>query len=87
MSCDIRICSDNVIFGQPEVGLGITPGFGGTQRLARFVGIGMVKQMIFTGQNTKAAEALRIGFVNVIYPQNELLNKAKNSIKYCQKWA
>ena len=53
MSCDIRICSDNAIFGQPEVGLGITPGFGGTQRLARIVGPGMAKQMIFTGKNIK----------------------------------
>ena len=77
MSCDIRICSDNAIFGQPEVGLGITPGFGGTQRLARIVGIGMAKQMIFTAQNIKADEALRIGLVNAIYPQNELLNEAK----------
>ena len=77
MSCDIRICSDNAIFGQPEVGLGITPGFGGTQRLARLVGMGMAKQMIFTAQNIKADEALRIGLVNAIYPQNELLNEAK----------
>ena len=77
MSCDIRICSENAIFGQPEVGLGITPGFGGTQRLARLVGMGMAKQMIFTGQNIKAEEALRIGLVNAIYPQQELLNEAK----------
>ena len=73
----IRICSDNAIFGQSEVGLGITPGFGGTQRLARFVGIGMAKQMIFLAQNIKTDEALRIGLVNAIYPQNELLNEAK----------
>ena len=77
MSCDIRICSDNAIFGQPEVGLGITPGFGGTQRLARLVGMGMAKQMIFTAQNIKAKEALRIGLVNAVYPQNELLAEAK----------
>ena len=77
MSCDIRICSENAIFGQPEVGLGITPGFGGTQRLARIVGQGMAKQMIFTGQNIKADEALRIGLVNAVYPQSELLNEAK----------
>ena len=64
MSCDIRICSDNAVFGQPEVSLGITPGFGGTQRLARLIGIGMAKQMIFTGRNIKAEEALRIGLVN-----------------------
>ena len=77
LSCDIRICSDNAIFGQPEVGLGITPGFCGTQRLARTIGIGMAKQMIFTGQNIKADEALRIGLVNAVYPQSELLNEAK----------
>ena len=77
LSCDIRISSDNAIFGQPEVGLGITPGFGGTQRLSRTVGIGMAKQMIFTGQNIKAEEALRIGLVNAVYPQQELMNEAK----------
>ena len=67
MSCDIRICSDNAVFGQPEVGLGITPGFGGTQRLARLVGAGMAKQMIFTARNIKAADAYRIGLVNEVY--------------------
>ena len=77
MSCDIRICSENAIFGQPEVGLGIIPGFGGTQRLARLIGMGMAKEMIFTAQNIKAEKALRIGLVNAIYPQNELLNEAK----------
>ncbi|MBQ3967502.1 MAG: enoyl-CoA hydratase/isomerase family protein, partial [Lachnospiraceae bacterium] len=53
MSCDIRLCSDNAIFGQPEVGLGITPGFGGTQRLARLVSPGMAKQLIYTARNIK----------------------------------
>ncbi len=67
MSCDIRLCSDNAVFGQPEVGLGITPGFGGTQRLARLVGAGMAKQMIYTARNIKAAEAYRIGLVNEVY--------------------
>ena len=76
MSCDIRICSENAIFGQPEVGLGITPGFGGTQRLARLVGMGMAKQMIYTGQNIKAEEAKRIRLVNEVFPQNELLSEA-----------
>ena len=66
MSCDIRICSDNAVFGQPEVGLGITPGFGGTQRLARLVGAGMAKQMIYTARNIKAVEAYRIGLVNQV---------------------
>ncbi|MDE5818942.1 MAG: enoyl-CoA hydratase/isomerase family protein [Lachnospiraceae bacterium] len=77
MSCDIRICSDNAVFGQPEVGLGITPGFGGTQRLARLVGAGMAKQLIYTARNIKADEALRIGLVNAVYPQEELLAQAE----------
>ena len=79
MSCDIRICSENAIFGQPEVGLGITPGFGGTQRLARIVGPGMAKQMIYTARNIKAAEALRIGLVNAVYPVEELMDAAKKA--------
>ena len=77
MSCDIRICSENAVFGQPEVGLGITPGFGGTQRLARIVGPGMAKQMIYTARNIKADEALRIGLVNAFYPQAELMAAAE----------
>ena len=76
MSCDIRICSDNALFGQPEVGLGITPGFGGTQRLARLVSPGMAKQIIYSAINFDAAEALRIGLVNAVYPQQELLPAA-----------
>ncbi|MCI9315497.1 MAG: enoyl-CoA hydratase [Lachnospiraceae bacterium] len=77
MSCDIRICSENAVFGQPEVGLGITPGFGGTQRLARIVGPGMAKQMIYTARNIKADEALRIGLVNAVYPAEELMAAAE----------
>ena len=77
MSCDIRICSDNAVFGQPEVGLGITPGFGGTQRLARLVSPGMAKQLIYTGRNIKADEAYRIGLVNAVYSQEELLPAAE----------
>ena len=77
MSCDIRICSDNAVFGQPEAGLGITPGFGGTQRLARLVGAGMAKQMIYTARNIKADEAYRIGLVNAVYTQEELLPAAE----------
>ena len=76
MSCDIRICSDNAVFGQPEAGLGITPGFGGTQRLAR-LSPGMAKQMIYTARNIKADEAYRIGLVNAVYPQEELLPAAE----------
>ena len=77
MSCDIRICSDNAVFGQPEAGLGITPGFGGTQRLARLVGAGMAKQMIYTARNIKSDEAYRIGLVNAVYTQEELLPAAE----------
>jgi enoyl-CoA hydratase len=77
MSCDIRICADNAVFGQPEVGLGITPGFGGTQRLARLVSPGMAKQLIYTAKNIKADEAYRIGLVNAVYTQEELLPAAK----------
>lgn len=77
MSCDFRICSDNAVFGQPEVGLGITPGFGGTQRLARLVGPGMAKQLVYTARNIKADEALRIGLVNQVTTQEELLPTAK----------
>ena len=77
MACDFRICSDTAVFGQPEVGLGITPGFGGTQRLARLVGPGMAKQMIYTARNIKADEALRIGLVNAVYPADELYAAAE----------
>jgi len=77
MSCDIRICSENALFGQPEVGLGITPGFGGTQRLARIVGVGIAKELIYTAKNIKADEAYRIGLVNAVYPAEELMEQAK----------
>ena len=77
MSCDIRICSDNAVFGQPEVGLGITPGFGGTQRLARIIGVGKAKEMIYGGRNIKADEAYRIGLVNNVYTLEELMPAAK----------
>ncbi|MBE5969964.1 MAG: short-chain-enoyl-CoA hydratase [Lachnospiraceae bacterium] len=76
MSCDIRICSDNAVFGQPEVGLGITPGFGGTQRLARLIGPGKAKEMIYSAKNIKADEAYRVGLVNNVYPQAELMDEA-----------
>ena len=84
MSCDIRICADNAMFGQPEVGLGITPGFGGTQRLERLVGMGMAKQLVYSAFNVKADEALRIGLVNAVYPQAELM---ENVLKLATKIA
>ena len=76
LSCDIRICSTNAIFGMPEVKLGINPGFGGTQRLARLIGQGMAKQMIYGGSYIDAYEALRIGLVNSVFPQGELMEQA-----------
>ncbi len=77
MSCDIRICSENAVFGQPETGLGITPGFGGTQRLARIIPVGIAKQMIYSARNIKADEAYRIGLVNAVYPLEELIPAAQ----------
>ena len=77
MACDIRICADTAVFGQPETGLGITPGFGGTQRLARLVSPGMAKQLIYTAKNIKADEAYRIGLVNAVYPLDELMPAAE----------
>ena len=76
MACDIRIASNKAKFGQPEVGLGITPGFSGTYRLAKLVGQGYAKEMIFTGKAIRADEALRIGLVNAIYEPEELMDKA-----------
>ena len=83
MSCDIRLCSDNAVFGQPEVGLGITPGFGGTQRLARLIGAGMAKQLIYTARNIKAPEAYRIGLVNQVVSAE--LDEAGNQVKSAQE--
>ncbi len=81
MSCDIRICSENALFGQPEVGLGITPGFGGTQRLARLIGPGKAKEMVYAARNIKADEAYRVGLVNAVYSQEELMPAAKKLAK------
>ncbi len=77
MACDIRICSENAVFGQPEVGLGITPGFGGTLRLARLVSPGMAKELIYGARNIKAERAYQIGLVNAVYPIEELMPAAK----------
>lgn len=77
MCCDIRLAADNAVFGQPEVGLGITPGFGGTQRLARIVPVGIAKEIIYSARNIKAPKALEIGLVNAVYPHDELIPAAK----------
>ncbi|GAA0181083.1 short-chain-enoyl-CoA hydratase [Clostridium sediminicola] len=82
MSCDIRIAGEKAKFGQPEVGLGITPGFGGTQRLSRLVGIGKAKELIFSAKIINANEAEKIGLVNQVVSQDEVLNEA---VKLAQK--
>lgn len=76
MSCDIRIASSKAKFGQPEVGLGIIPGFSGTYRLPKLVGQAYAKEMIYTGKIIRADEALRIGLVNAVYEPDELMPKA-----------
>lgn len=77
MACDIRVASEKAKFGQPEVGLGITPGFGGTQRLARLVGPAVAKELIYTADVIGADEALRIGLVNKVVGKDELLDTVK----------
>jgi len=76
LCCDIRIASEKAKFGQPEVKLGIIPGFGGTQRLVRAVGVGKAKEMIFTGEMMDAEEAYRIGLVNKVVPEDKLMEEA-----------
>lgn len=75
MACHIRVASDNATFGQPEVLLGILPGWGGTQRLPRLVGAGIANEIIVTGRMINAEEAKSIGLVNHVTPQDELMNK------------
>lgn len=77
MACDIRVAAENAKFAQPEVGLGILPGFGGTQRLPRLVGKGRAKELIFTTDQIDANEAYRIGLANKVVPQEELLDFCK----------
>jgi enoyl-CoA hydratase len=81
MCCDFRIASTKAKFGQPEVGLGITPGFGGTQRLPRLVGPGMAKQLLYTADVIGASEALRIGLVNQVVEQEVLMETVKGIAK------
>ncbi|MGI6434746.1 MAG: short-chain-enoyl-CoA hydratase [Syntrophomonadaceae bacterium] len=96
MSCDFRISSDKGRFGQPEVGLGVTPGFGGTQRLPRIVGTGMAAELLYTGDIIDAQEALRIGLVNHVVPAAELMDyvmslakkiasRGQISVRLCKK--
>ncbi|MBT8341424.1 MAG: crotonase [Desulfatitalea sp.] len=72
LGCDIRIASENAVMGQPEIKLGIIPGYGGTQRLPRLVGLGKAKELIMTGDHITAEEALKIGLVNKVVPKDKL---------------
>lgn len=87
MSCDIRIASNKARFAQPEVGLGITPGFGGTQRLARLVAPGIAKELIYTCRQVKADEALSIGLVNAVTEPEQLMETALGMAKTISKQA
>jgi enoyl-CoA hydratase len=81
MACDIRLASDKAKLGQPEINLGLIPGYGGTQRLARLVGRGKAKQLIYTGDMINAEEAYRIGLVDDVYPVEEFMDKALEMAK------
>ncbi len=81
LSCDIRIASTKAVFGQPEVGLGVIPCFGGTQRLPRLIGSGIAKELIYTGRQIKAEEALSVGLVNKVVEPELLIEEAKNMMK------
>ena len=75
MACHFRIASDNAKFGQPEVNLGLIPGYGGTQRLTQLIGKGRAMELLMTGSMIDAPAALQYGLVNYVVPQEELMNK------------
>lgn len=75
MCCHLRIASENALFGQPEVNLGLIPGYGGTQRLIQLIGKGKAMEFLLTADNIKADEALRLGLVNYVVPKEDLINK------------
>jgi enoyl-CoA hydratase len=78
MACHFRVCSDTAKFGQPEVNLGLIPGYGGTQRLTQLIGKGRATELLMTGNMIDANTALQYGLVNYVIPQDELLNKTKS---------
>ena len=81
LACHVRIASENALFGQPEVGLGLIAGFGGTQRLSRIIGKGLAMELLLTGKHVDAKRAKEIGLVNAIHPQKELLSKSMDMAK------
>ena len=86
MACDFVYASETAAIGQPEVNLGIIPGFGGTQRLLRRIPVGMAREMVITGRSVKAAEALRIGLVNKVFAPDKLLRRTRaTASRICEK--
>jgi enoyl-CoA hydratase len=81
MACHIRLASENARFGQPEVSLGITPGYGGTQRLPRIVGKGNALYLVLTGEHVNAPDALRMGLVSKVVPQDQLMAEAEKAMR------
>ncbi len=81
MACDVRIAAEKARFGQPEIKLGIMPGWGGTQRLPRLIGRGRAQELLLTGEMIKASEALRYGLVNRVVPDSELMTAAREMAK------
>jgi enoyl-CoA hydratase len=84
LACDFRFASEKAVFGQPEILIGIIPGWGGTQRLPRIIGMGRAKELIMGGEQIKAARAYEIGLVNRVYPAEELLPE---TLKFARKLA
>jgi enoyl-CoA hydratase/carnithine racemase len=87
MACHIRLAEDSVQFGQPEIKLGIMPGWGGTQRLPRLVGKGKALELLLTGDNIKAQEAFRLGLVNKVVPVGTVVREAKRMAKVISIWS
>jgi len=77
LCCDMRLACDTAVFGLPEIQFGVLPDLGSTQRLPRIVGLGMAKELIFTGRRIDAAEALRVGLVDHVYPKEQLMTEAR----------
>jgi len=86
MACHIRLAEDSVQFGQPEIKLGIMPGWGGTQRLSRLVGKGKALELLLTGDNIKAQEAYRLGLVNKVVPVGTVVREARRMAKVISMW-
>lgn len=76
LACDIRLASENAVFGLPETGIGVMPGFGGTQRLVRLLPVGRAKELLYTADRLDAAQALAVGLVNAVYPPEQLMDEA-----------